>query len=139
MIKSNKGYTIIESVIAMLLVALIVSGVFSSVMAARRTIAEPTSKEDMSFAMESVYNKLKASVNNPDAKPFCGGSGHPLDVEEHSITCLLPAQCSSGSTFKYTVSEVLFTTKVEATAPPEIKLPLPYVFFEAECIRISNI
>ena len=109
MIKNKKGFTIIESVVAMLLVAIVVGGVFAALMAARRGITEPGYKEDMVYAVESVNNLLKLNVSGAAANgagdgpcsvgsnPLSSGSGKNAD-------CMIPQDaCGPGSELSYTV------------------------------------
>jgi type II secretory pathway pseudopilin PulG len=113
--KNSKGYTIIEAVIAMLLVSVVVGGIFSALMASRRAIIDPSYKEDMVFAVESANNLLKNYVTSDKTKVptdlkngLCDdGTVDALSIGSHDIECLLPPVCEpSSSTFTYTVSDV---------------------------------
>lgn len=114
--KNKKGYTIIESVIAMLLVSVVVGGIFSALMASRRAIIEPSYKEEMIFAIESANNLLKNyvtadnnSVQEDLRDGLCGGEtvATVLSESDHDIKCMLPPVCDVGSSsFTYTVSKI---------------------------------
>ena len=115
--KNSKGYTIIEAVIAMLLVSVVVGGIFSALMASRRAIIDPSYKEEMVFAVESANNLLKNYVTSDKTKvptdlknglcPDEAFETDPLSVDTHKIKCLLPPVCEpSASNFTYTVSAV---------------------------------
>ena len=53
---NKKGYTIVEGIIAMLLVAIMVGGIFTALMASRRAIIEPSYREEMLYTVESLSN-----------------------------------------------------------------------------------
>lgn len=63
----NKGYTIMEAVIAMFLVVVMVGAVFSAVMAGRRAIATSSEREEMFYTLNSAYGMLKDCRANPNA------------------------------------------------------------------------
>lgn len=77
---NEKGYTIVEGIIAMLLVAIMVGGIFSSLMASRRAIIEPSLKEEMIYSMETVANKLKNAVDTDSDITVCGNDT-PLNCD----------------------------------------------------------
>jgi prepilin-type N-terminal cleavage/methylation domain-containing protein len=114
---NKKGFTIIESVVAMLLVAVIVGGVFTALMASRRAIIEPGNKESMAFAMDSVYERLKTNIRVESGTNDIDngvGSGpcsvtNPLSTGTgKDVSCLLPDVCAQDATasFKYDISAV---------------------------------
>lgn len=141
---NNKGYTILESVIAMLLVAIIVGGIFSSLMAARRAIMEPSYREEMMYAVESANNLLKNFVDNDtsgldDIKgELCQtGALDLLSEGEHSINCRLPYVCDprQGSKFSYIVTEkdLSVTTSSDGVSLPPVTVR--HVVFDITCNR----
>ena len=128
--KNIKGYTIIEAVIAMLLVSVVVGGIFSALMASRRAIIDPSYKEEMVFAVESANNLLKNYITTDQTKVsddlrggLCDdGTVNALSVGVHEIDCLLPPVCQSGvSSFSYTVSDVAVTVPDVTGANPNLK------------------
>lgn len=123
--KNNKGYTIVEALIAMLLVAIVVGGIFSALMASRRAISEPSSREDTYFAAEDVLNTLRecTSAQSEDANPsnekylpkcseiLPSGSGQVWQMfedGEHNVDeKKLPDSCTdSSSKITYSVSKM---------------------------------
>ncbi len=62
----NKGYTIIEAVIAMFLVVVMVGAVFSALMSGRRAIVSSSEKEEVLYSVQSAYMMLKDCRNNPN-------------------------------------------------------------------------
>lgn len=128
--KNSKGYTIIEAVIAMLLVSVVVGGIFSALMASRRAIIDPSYKEDMVFAVESANNLLKNYVTWDKTKVpddlkngLCDdGTVDALSVGTHEIDCLLPPVCDpAASSFNYIVSEVGVTVPDVTGQNPTLK------------------
>ena len=128
--KNSKGYTIIEAVIAMLLVSVVVGGIFSALMASRRAIIDPSYKEDMVFAVEGANNLLKNYITTDQSKVsddlrggLCdSGEVNALSVGDHDIACLLPPVCKEGvSSFKYTVTDVAVAVPDVTGANPTLK------------------
>jgi Tfp pilus assembly protein PilV len=137
--KHNKGFTIIEAVIAMLLVAVITGGVFTALMAARRAIIEPSYKEDMAFAAEGVLNELKTNVSFSNSKGVgndpCNTSS-PLSLTTHRIDCRLPAACNTdGSQMAYTVNNNTYTVVKDDLISGASQVALPYVSINITCNR----
>ena len=62
--KSNKGYTIMEAVIAMFLVVVMVGAVFSALMAGRRAIVSSSEREEIFYSLNSAYGMLKDCRSN---------------------------------------------------------------------------
>lgn len=110
---NRKGYTIVEGIIAMLLIAIMVGAIFSALMASRRAIVEPSYREEMFYAVESLANTLKNYVDmeSGDLPPLCG-STTPLSYDEEGHDCseLLPDVCKTGegydSSLKYYVTGI---------------------------------
>ncbi|MDR0952612.1 MAG: type II secretion system GspH family protein [Elusimicrobiota bacterium] len=117
MIKNIKGFTLIESLISMLLIAIMVAAIFSAVMAARRALIQPSQREEMALAIESASDLLKYYMNTDSAQApssdivqaFCNISNGTVALSTgvtHDIACLLPLVCDPNlSTFTYTISE----------------------------------
>ncbi|MDR1684470.1 MAG: type II secretion system GspH family protein [Elusimicrobiota bacterium] len=59
MIKNQKGYTMLESLIAMLLVAIIAGGAFMAMISAGNAINQPVGRERVVYAVESVLDDLQ--------------------------------------------------------------------------------
>lgn len=55
----NKGYTIMEAVIAMFLVVVMVGAVFSALMSSRRAMVASSEREEVYYAVESAYGAIK--------------------------------------------------------------------------------
>lgn len=63
---NNKGYTIMEAVIAMFLVVVMVGTVFSALMSSRRAIIASSEKEEVLYSLNSSYALLKDCRSNPN-------------------------------------------------------------------------
>lgn len=119
---NKKGYTIVEGIIAMLLVAIMVGAIFSALMASRRAIVEPSYREEMMYTVESLANSIKNYVDmeSGDLDPLCG-STTPLENGEHDCSELLPDVCKTGggynSSLKYTVSGLSVSDNTGAYTP----------------------
>ena len=110
---NNKGFTLAEALIAMLLVAIMAAGVIVALMSTKRAITYPSHKEDMVFAVEKANSLLKNGVSGNDLcdltapfalTPNCTGAINTTNC--HNISCLLPTACSTsqGDYFVYSVS-----------------------------------
>lgn len=64
----NKGYTIMEAVIAMFLVVVMVGAVFSALMSSRRAIVTSSEREEIFYSLKSAYGMLKDCRSNPDCQ-----------------------------------------------------------------------
>lgn len=107
---NKKGYTIVEGIIAMLLVAIMVGGIFTALMASRRAIIEPSYREEMLYTVESLSNQLKNYVDAEGAVASLCGSTTPLSNGEHDCSSMLPDVCRTDgdydSSLIYTVTGI---------------------------------
>ncbi|MBR1981021.1 hypothetical protein [Candidatus Proelusimicrobium excrementi] len=110
---NKKGYTIVEGIIAMLLVAIMVGGIFTALMASRRAIIEPSYREEMLYAVESLSNQLKNYVDAEGAVASLCGSTTPLENGDHDCSSMLPDVCRTdggyNSSLTYNVSGLSVT------------------------------
>lgn len=60
----NKGYTIMEAVIAMFLVVVMVGAVFSALMSSRRAMIASSEREEVLYAIDSAYAAIKDCRSN---------------------------------------------------------------------------
>lgn len=107
---NKKGYTIVEGIIAMLLVAIMVGGIFTALMASRRAIIEPSYREEMLYTVESLSNQLKNYVDAEGNLDSLCGSTDPLSNGDHDCSSMLPDVCKTGdgynSSLTYNVSGI---------------------------------
>lgn len=73
---NNKGYTIMEAVIAMFLVVVMVGAVFSALMSSRRAIISSSEKEEMLYSLDSAYAMIKDCRSNPTCHLQQAGCAH---------------------------------------------------------------
>lgn len=125
---NKRGYTIVEGIIAMLLVAIMVGGIFTALMASRRAIIEPSYREEMLYTVESLSNQLKNYVDAEGAVASLCGSTTPLSNGEHDCSSMLPDVCRTDgdydSSLTYTVSGRLISDDSGGFSPTvnEIKI-----------------
>ena len=121
-LKSKKGVTILEGLIALALLALVATGTFAVLLSASRTSSQPDIREEMALAVEKAAQKLQVYVYpdgfDPDdvdgistavTKGLCGTQDalYVLEEGKHNIDCLLPPICDANkSSFTYTVEEL---------------------------------
>ena len=113
---SKKGVTLLEGLIALLVLALVATGTFAVLLSTSRKSTGPDIREEMALAVEKVsdllqgYILVEGAVNSTAYNTFaqdnfCGDST-PLSSGEHQIACLLPPICNrTRSSFSYTVGE----------------------------------
>lgn len=135
-LKSKKGVTILEGLIALALLALVATGTFAVLLSASRTSSQPDIREEMALAVEKAAQKLQVYVYpdgfDPDdvddistavTKGLCGTQDalYVLDEGEHNIDCLLPPICdANNSSFTYTVDNL--TTGLPKTTSSAIPM-----------------
>lgn len=118
---NKKGYTIVEGIIAMLLVAIMVGGIFTALMASRRAIIEPSYREEMLYTVESLSNQLKNYVDAEGGVNSLCGSSTPLSNGEHDCSSMLPDVCRTDSGYDssliYTVTGITAQDDTGGFAP----------------------
>jgi len=94
---NNKGYTIMEAVIAMFLVVVMVGAVFSALMSSRRAIVSSSEKEEILYSINSAYALLKDCRANPACHLGKFGCKHAFDeAAEYNW-----AECNELFTFNF--------------------------------------
>lgn len=113
---NNKGFTLAEALISMLLVAIMAAGIITALMSTKRAISAPSNREDLVFTMEAINSRLQTATTSTaklleDASTFpyalsltpactsAVNSGVIANIKTncHNLTSLLPASCSSIS------------------------------------------
>ena len=121
---SKKGVSLLEGLIALLLLALVATGTFAVLLSTSRRSSQPDIREEMALAVERAMNKLQVYVKPSDGTlptGYVSGYGNAKLCSEdtygtalattssttyHNISCMLPPICdSSNSSFTYEVSE----------------------------------
>ncbi len=121
----NKGYTIMEAVIAMFLLVVMVGAVFSALMSGRRAIIVSSEREEVFYSLNSVYGMLKDCRSNPQ---YCHlkdlGCNYSFDVESNQglkgcddlFTFTFGNLCK-GATSNNSVGQFQFNVKPSDIAP----------------------
>lgn len=125
---NKKGVSLLEGLIALLLLALIATGTFGVLLSTSRRSTQPDIREEMVLAVERAMDKLQVYVypnsyaygSLPyDVKGGLCGDYNPLGDNTHNIECMLPPICNRNqSHFTYKVS------KISETEWPKGKLRL---------------
>ncbi len=111
----NKGYTIMEAVIAMFLVLVMVGAVFSALMAGRRAISTSSEKEEVFYTLQSAYGMLKDCRANPGGchlkkiECFNSSSGdwkNCSDLFTFNFKSVCKNEDGEGSKFQYNITPV---------------------------------
>lgn len=117
---NKKGVSLLEGLIALLLLALIATGTFGVLLSTSRRSTQPDIREEMVLAIERAMDKMQVYVH-PSSYAYddlpddvqgglCGGDSDPLSTSQaHQINCMLPPICNqsnNNSYFRYTVEQV---------------------------------
>ncbi len=132
-LKSKKGVSLLEGLIALLLLAIVATGTFGVLLSTSRKSSAPDIREEMALAVEKAQQMLQVYVYPFDASQaeihddigsiysgnflggLCGEEDEsrlqtPLDNGRHDIDCLLPPMCDpNNSEFYYTVARTTNT------------------------------
>lgn len=145
--KSKRGYTIMEAVIAMFLVVVMVGAVFSALMSSRRAIVASSEREEVLYSLQSAYEMIRDCRSNPDCHLMnlgCDNNVSPTypttgDIELKSCTGLftfnfgnLCKDSTENSGFRYkigfaddTIHPQALLYGNDASTPPDTPSPLP--------------
>ncbi len=104
MIKNNKGFTIAEGLVAMVLLAIVTVGIFSAVLSSVRATKAPDVKEDLAFAVSAANAQIKRAWGNAGSAQNTLICGSVFNANGGDLSCFLPTSCSiqAGSTMTYT-------------------------------------
>lgn len=117
----NKGFTLAEALVAMLLIAVMAAGIITALMSTKRAITMPGNKEDVYLAIETSKSLLQqADLNTPrvcnkdtnfnfalQLTPECTtaiASNSSITTKCHNLICEAPPSCQGdGDYFVYSV------------------------------------
>ena len=149
----NKGYTIMEAVIAMFLVIVMVGAVFSAMMSSRRAIITSSEREELFYSLNSTYGMLKDCRSNPrrcHLKSLSCFSGMPGSNDLRNCNELFTfnfqnlCQEANSGIFEYTVKESEDYLTIDLSDEPNVcqaeKIPqlndLYILELKAKCLEI---
>lgn len=121
----NKGYTIMEAVIAMFLVVVMVGAVFSALMSSRRAIITSSEREEVFYSLKSAYGILKDCRSNNNCQlaawgcpsEFTAGTrARVLKDCKNLFTFNFDNLCKGNGVFQYTVTNSANTPEVSFMA-----------------------
>lgn len=117
-LQNKKGVTLLEGLIALLLLAMVATGAFAVLLSTSRQSGKPDMEEEMALAIERAgyelqmrYDVLGGQENLPEELKggLCGNDNDPFSTSgSHYINCKLPPICDrsdSRSSFYYQVEE----------------------------------
>lgn len=117
LLKNKKGVTLLEGLIALMLLALVATGTFAVLLSASRKTNAPDLREEMVLAIDKAteelqmrmlsYGKTNSTLDTELQNGLCAGDNtDPFAAGAHYINCLLPPMCnpSNGSSFVYTIT-----------------------------------
>ena len=128
MLKNKQGFTLVEALIAMLLVAIMAAGIITALMATKRSIIAPSNREEMIMAIETAsifveqHNQDICTIPvedilTPTSTETCDLANNDISGC-HNIDCLRPASCQrNGDKFVYSVEEL---TTGEGSEPNQV-------------------
>ena len=112
-IVSKAGFSLLEGLIALGLLAMVAGGTFGVLLSVSQKSGRSDIREEMVLAIEKANDLLQIytqQMSNADMqlpagmRSFCSDN-YPLKNGAHNINCLLPLVCdSANSSFTYTVS-----------------------------------
>ena len=125
-IGSKKGVTLLEGLIALLLLAVVATGTFAVLLSGSRKPEGPNIREEMALAVDRASGLLQTYIyaNNSTFDsdtmsqiqhglcPSTHPDDSPLATGTHAINCLLPPICdanNNNSSFSYTVAAKAFS------------------------------
>lgn len=133
--KGRDGYTLVETMIAMLLVAMIVTSVFAMVVTAKTGAKKSESQAKAHFYARQQMEKLKSYVSadltapGPTTNwvyPGDASGAYALAAGNHDVTSNLPATLRSlGWTMSYTITDTTCGTKICKQAEFYVSWPGP--------------
>ena len=149
LLNNKKGVTLLEGLIALVLLALVATGTFSVLLSTSRKSTGPDIQEEMALAVERAHKLLQAYVTEQgtiptelqDKRGLCGYNDEtdPLADGTHDITCLLPSLCNSSGwdhgkgsgywPFSYTVGDFIV---YEVEQNGKGSYPYPYLLLNEE-------
>lgn len=125
LLANKKGVTLLEGLIALLLLAVVATGTFAVMLSTSRKSTGPDIREEMTLAVEkasyllqtylyapasTLDETLQSNMENGLCRDPLNPDDNPLAVGIHPINCLLPPVCdvNNNSSFSYVVSLKLF-------------------------------
>ena len=112
-LQSKKGVTLLEGLIALLLLAMVATGAFAVLLSTSRKSGKPDLEEEMVLAIEHASRELQLryQLGGEEDLPeqlqegLCGDDSNPFGTSgSHDIGCALPSICDTlNSSFSYTV------------------------------------
>lgn len=103
-LRSQKGVTLLEGLVALLLLSVVATGTFGVLLSTSRKSAGPDIREEMALAVAHAQEELRLRYNVSNTTKPEGFATSPcstdntdlFDGEVHNISCLLPPLCDKA-------------------------------------------
>lgn len=106
---NEKGFTLAEALVAMLIVAIMAAGIIVALMSTKRAIVAPTNREEMILAVENVSAVLQtlSATDGPicDEDTFAAALAETTSCSQssrqncHNVSCKRPNSCKGNNDF----------------------------------------
>ena len=111
---NNKGFTLAEALVAMILIAVMAAGIITALMSTKRAITMPSNKEDIYLAIETSKSFLQsatttATICNNDTfesalqeTPDCAtaiANNSSITEKCHDLICNAPPSCKGDDDY----------------------------------------
>ena len=149
-LKSKKGVTLLEGLIALMLLGLVATGTFAVLLSTSRKASQPDIREELTLAVDGAMQMLQTYTSgNSWSSPFDHGlcndpeENAPTATGTHYVNCLLPPICDRSDTehnyIKYTIGSALTKpdSKLHSLDKETISGNAYEVTFEAQCNGFS--
>jgi type II secretory pathway pseudopilin PulG len=112
--KSNKGMTMVEAVIAVIVAAVASAAIFSVLFSTTVSEKKVDSREEAAVILKKASEMLKMYVSEDTSlipvayrSGLCGGDSTPMSAGDHTIDCLLDNSIlNTPRSFTYTVTDI---------------------------------
>ena len=123
-LQNKKGVTLLEGLIALLLLAMVATGAFAVLLSTSRKSTAPDLQEEMALAIEHASRELQLRYQPGGTESdlpeqlqggVCGNDTDPFSAsDQHYINCALPSICDGQtSSFYYTVEAKDVNTRLK--------------------------
>ena len=113
---NNKGFTLAEALVAMILIAVMAAGIITALMSTKRAITMPSNKEDIYLAIETSKSFLQSAATTaticdndndnfgsaleltPDCTTAVANNGS-ITEKCHNLACKAPPACQGNDDY----------------------------------------
>ena len=134
-LQNKKGVTLLEGLIALLLLAMVATGAFAVLLSNSRRATQPDIREEMMLAVNNAHEMLTTRMYAANADGVTGLCGKSVSSSsKQDIGCLLPVVCDrTKSSFYYTIADGTDTASGKVTTQYEGTKNNKQITFEITC------